>query len=251
MSNRRNSRPFHSSVDRDGVAGDAGLRTGEQALLAEQPVDQRRLADVRTADHRDANGTVGVRIDLLILGRRGGVLRQGGADRVVEVGEALAVLGGERDRIAEAERVGLGGAGARASLALVGDDDHRLAGAPHDVGEGAVDRRQAAAHVDQEQHRVGAADRHLGLRHHARGQAVGRGLVEARGVDDREAQVAEAPLALAPVARHARPVIDQREPPADQAVEQGRLADIRPSHDGESEAHEFDDARRREARGLL
>ena len=42
-------------IDRDGVAGDAGLGPGEQALLAEQPVDQRRLAGVRPADHRDAD----------------------------------------------------------------------------------------------------------------------------------------------------------------------------------------------------
>ena len=35
-----------------------------------------------------------------------GVLRQCRAQRVVEIGQALVVLGGNRDRIAEAERIG-------------------------------------------------------------------------------------------------------------------------------------------------
>ena len=65
----------------------------------------------------------------------------------------------------------------------------------------------------------------------------GRGFLEAGGVDDGEDEIAETRLAFAPVARHARAVIDQREPPADQAVEQGRLADIRPADDGDGEAH--------------
>ena len=39
----------------DRVARRARLVERDQALLAEQAVDQRRLADVRPADHRDAD----------------------------------------------------------------------------------------------------------------------------------------------------------------------------------------------------
>ena len=42
-------------IDRDGVARDAGFRPGQQALLAEQAIDQRRLAGVGAADDRDAD----------------------------------------------------------------------------------------------------------------------------------------------------------------------------------------------------
>ena len=42
---------------------------------------------------------------------------------------------------------------------------------------------------------------------------------------------------FAAVARHARPVVDQREPLADQPVEQRRFADVRPADDGDGEAH--------------
>ncbi len=66
----------------------------------------------------------------------------------------------------------------------------------------------------------------------------GAAFVEARGIDHREGEIAEARLPFAAVARHARPVVDQRKPLADQPVEQRRLADIRPPDDGESEAHD-------------
>ena len=45
------------------------------------------------------------------------------------------------------------------------------------------------------------------------------------------------PGALAQVARHPGLVVDQRQPPADQPVEQRRLADVRPADDGEGEGH--------------
>ena len=41
--------------DRDRIAGDAGLRTGQQPLLAEQAVDQRRLPGIGATDHGDAD----------------------------------------------------------------------------------------------------------------------------------------------------------------------------------------------------
>jgi len=77
----------------------------------------------------------------------------------------------------------------------------------------------------------------LGLRRHAVRQAVGRGLFEACRVDRRKGQIAEPRLAFAPIARDAGLVIDQRLPPADQPVEQGALADIRPADDRDGEVH--------------
>jgi hypothetical protein len=44
-------------------------------------------------------------------------------------------------------------------------------------------------------------------------------------------------MPFAQVAGHARLVIDQRQPLADKAVEQGGLADIRPPDNGEGKAH--------------
>ena len=42
-------------IDRDGIARGAGFRRGQQPLLADQPVDQRRLAGIRPSDDGDAD----------------------------------------------------------------------------------------------------------------------------------------------------------------------------------------------------
>ena len=63
------------------------------------------------------------------------------------------------------------------------------------------------------------------------------GLLEPGRVDDAEAQGAEPRLAFAAVAGDARAVVDERELLADEAVEQGRLADVRPSDDGDGGRH--------------
>ena len=148
------------------------------------------------------------------------------------------MLGRERDRIAEAEPEGLVGLQvAGPALGLVGQQDHGLARPAHEVGEVPVVRGHADARVDDEQDRVGISQRLLGLRAHASGQGRRFGLLESGRVDDREAEVAEARLAFAAVARHAGLVVDQRELLADEPVEQRRLADVRPADDGHREVH--------------
>ena len=187
-------------VDRDGVAGDAGLRPGQQPLLAEQAVDQRRLAGIGAADHGNADRAGGLgsspplSTSLGLSASAGGTVGFGKrrAQRLVEIGKPLAVLGGDRDRFAEAEFVGFEHAGPRRpALALVGDQDRRLAGTAHEIGKRAIGRQRAGARVDQEQDRIGARDRGLGLLLHAAAQAFRRGLFEAGGVDHGEAEIAE------------------------------------------------------------
>src|SRR5262249_54900430 len=127
---------------------------------------------------------------------------------------------------------------AGAPLALVGDKNRGLARLAHEIGERAVGRRRPRARVDQEQDRIGGRDRGLGLLLHAAGQAFGRGLYEPRRVDGGEGEIAEPRVALAPIAGNPREVVDQCEALADQAIEQRRLADVRPSDNGDREAHD-------------
>ena len=47
--------PVPVEIDGDGVARGAGFRRGEQPLLADQPVDQRRLAGIGAPDNGDAD----------------------------------------------------------------------------------------------------------------------------------------------------------------------------------------------------
>ena len=184
--------------------------------------------------------------------RRRGLVRQRRAQRRIEIGEPLAMLGRDRDRIAEAEPIGLDEAGfRRPALALVGDQDRRLAGPAHQIGKGAVGRRRSGARVDQEEHRVGGGDGGLGLRLHAAGEAFGGGLIEAGGVDHREGEIADPRAPFAPVAGDAGAVVHQGETLADQAIEQRRLADVRRADNGDREAHERPKARSRASRRAM
>ena len=130
--------PFE--IDADRVASEAGLGADQQPLLAEDVVQQRRLAGVGAPDDGDRQrlGQVELAAVLLVvegLGRAGlglldlgGLLRQAFEQGGIEIREALAVLGRERHRVAQAELVGFHRAlAAGLALGLVGDEDERLA----------------------------------------------------------------------------------------------------------------------------
>ena len=206
---------------------------GQQAVLADQPVDQGGLARVGPADDGDADGLVG----LFLLGHLD--VAAGLDDRGVEIGHALAVLGRDGHRLAEAQPVGLAhAAAALAAFRLVGQQDHRRLVTPQMVGEDAVQRRDALAGVHHEQDQLGVIQRRLGLFAHARFQALVGDVLEARGVDQGQVDVADVAVRIATVARHPRPVIDEREFFAHQSVEQGGLAHIGATDDSDLEGHE-------------
>jgi hypothetical protein len=231
-------------LDGDGIAGGAGLGAGQKAFFAEQVIDQRGFAGVGTANDGHADRPLRqilfrfddvVVVELLPLIRG---LRHQRAQCVVEIAQSLAMFGRDLNGIAETQRVGFHRAGiALLALALVGDQDHRLVGAAREIGKGAVVRREAGARVDHEHQGVGEADRGFGLLLHPRGQRALGALVEARGVDDGEFEIAETRFAFAAVARDAGFVIHQRKLLPDQPVEQRRFSDIGPADNGNRERH--------------
>src|SRR3546814_16914283 len=93
-----------------------------------------------------------------------------------------SVLGGDRDRLAQPQRIGFAEPGFRcAALALVGDQGDRLAAATQPVGEVLVERRAAGARVEQQQRQVGLAKRFLVLLAHACLAAAVEALIPAPG----------------------------------------------------------------------
>ena len=129
--------------DGDGIAGDAGLGASQQPFLAKQPIDEGRLAGVRAAYHGDADRacrslggiarvvllSTGLRINLGCVGQRG-------AERGIEISQSLAVLRRDCDRLAETKLVAFEHTRLRGSgLALVRDDDGRLARSAHQIGK--------------------------------------------------------------------------------------------------------------------
>ncbi len=147
------------------------------------------------------------------------------------------MLGRDRHGIAEPQVERLDRGGEARALGLVGDQDHGLVRAAQPVGEMAVERHHAGARIDEEERHVGILERALGLRPHARRKLARRRVLEPGRVDHAEAQIAQAPVGLAPVARHARRVVDQRQAPSREPVEQSRLADIGPAEDRDGEGH--------------
>ena len=232
-------------LDRDRIARGAGLRAGQQALLAEQMVDQRGFPGIGAADDGDADRPLRkllVRDDDVVVVEFFGLLdrlRHQRAQRIIEFAQALAVLGRDLDGVAKPERVGFHRTDfAVLALGLVGYQHHRFVGAAGELGKGAVVRREADAGVDHEHQRVGEFDRGFGLLLHPCGQRALGALVEPCGIDDGEFEIAEPGRALAAVAGDAGLVVDQRKLLPDQPVEQRRLADIRPADDGDGERHE-------------
>ncbi len=128
--------------------------------------------------------------------------------------------GGDLDRLAEAQRIGVQRPGlAGLALGLVGQHDHRLSAAPQRVGEDVVQLGDPLAGVDHEQAEFCFLDGLLGLDLHAGGEALVGDVLEAGGVDQLQIEVAQPSRAIAAVAGDPRPVIDDGQRPARQPVE--------------------------------
>ena len=177
-------------IDRDCIAGDARFGAGEEAVLAEQGVDQRGLARVGATDDGEFErargivfiGVVGMDwlVEALVL-----FAFEIGQQRFEQVAHAFAVFGRQPDRVAEAQREALiEPAVAGLALGLVGDEDHRHGAAMEPAADFLVQRRDPGAGIDHEQREVGALQRDFGLHPHPAGQAFGVLVFPAGGIDD-------------------------------------------------------------------
>ena len=80
-------------------------------------------------------------------------------DEVAQLADAGAMLGRDRQRLAEPKREGFvdAGLGARPSH-FIGGEDHRLAGRAHELGENLVAGNNACTRIDQENDEIGLLD---------------------------------------------------------------------------------------------
>ena len=129
VSTIRNVRLCHLSTRIDRVARRPRHVADDRALFAQQPIEQRRLADVRPADDGDARSPAGI--------ARGAVARRSGRRAMISSSRSptpVAVLGGDLDHRLEARAGRTRRARPRARLSSV------LLTA---ISTGAVDRPQA------------------------------------------------------------------------------------------------------------
>jgi hypothetical protein len=206
-------------------------------VLADQAVDQSRLADIGPADHRQVQRPLGPR-----HGRTGFVLAsltrlrlpQIRPDGLLQIGQTETMLGGQGNRLPQAQAVGLEQPRlALPAFAFVGHQHHRPPPFAQHLGEDLVHRRDSGPRVDQKEGDVGVLEGALGLCAHPGLETAAPGILESRRVDHPEAEIEKVPLPLAAVPGHARLVMHQGEALADQTVEQCGFADIRPAHDSD------------------
>ena len=133
-----------------------GMSETISPLLAEQRVEEAGLADVRPAEHRNADRLVRHRLaaprrEPLEPPRRAGLLCRGREAPEISIG------------LAEAERRELvRQLGPRRIVELVRDEQHGLARSAQNVRQLGVARRQAGVGVDEEEDEVSLLDRSPG-----------------------------------------------------------------------------------------
>ena len=152
--------------------------------------------------------------------------------------QTLAVGSGQRHWLAEAEAIGLQEPRlAGTTVVLVGCQHHRQAGAPEDAGQVMVEWADAGPGVDEHQDHLRCRHGAFGLGLDPAGERVGGGALEAGGIDGRECEVAQLHRGLAAVAGDAGRIVDDRQRPAGQAIEQRRLADVGTADDDHRQGH--------------
>ena len=149
------------------------------------------------------------------------------------------MLGADRDRLAETERIGFQRAGcAGASLALVRDQDGGLARFADDVGKSAVGAASLRARASTRNSTASACAIAAAVCACIRAERLSRSASSRPAVS---ITLNERSPSLALPSRRSRvtpgSIIDQRQAAPDEPVEQRRFADIRAADDGDGKRH--------------
>jgi hypothetical protein len=133
--------PMVLQVGVDRVARGAGVLGDHEPLLTQQPVHERRLADVRPPDDCHAQR----------VSRLDDRFRDPAHDEVEQVARLLAIHRRHRHRIARAELEELVPRGICRVVHLVHDHQERLVRVAKDLGDAAIDRVQSTLPVHDHQ----------------------------------------------------------------------------------------------------
>src|SRR5690606_21990128 len=164
---------FITALERnvDAVAGGASLVVHNDALFAKHAVDQRRLADVGTADDGDLDAILlawtgnalelfafsdpGALVFLLACLLRGVVFRKAPQDLVEHVTDAATVSGSDGQRFTKPQRTELGAGDVRIdAIDLVHHQEMTLVHLAQMLGDHLITRRHTGTGVDDKHHRI-------------------------------------------------------------------------------------------------
>ena len=216
-------------VDRevDRVARGPGQRRDDHPLGAGEPVDQRGLADVGAPDHGQPHRVIFGAVSVRGLRSRGQL-----DDPVEQVAGAEALRRRHRDRLAEAERVELGGQRdvARESILLAATTTG-IGDAAQQIRDLVIAGAQTGAGVDHQHGGVGVGERRLHLLVHRPGQLGPVVQVDPAGVDQRQRAAVPLGVQLLAVAGDAGALVHHRLARLGEPVDQRGLSDVGISDD--------------------
>ncbi len=224
VSTMRNCCLCHFRIESTGSRVVPGHLAHHHPLFLEQAVDERRLADVGSADDRD--------LGLDRLGRRARTCPPPGErrHRVQQIADAGAVLRRDRNHLLEAERVELDDARLRlAIVGLVHGDDDGAAALPDGRRNFFVAGDEPVPAVGHEHDQVGRGDRAMALLQDELVQRILARAEHAPGVDDGDLRALPFGVGGDDVAGRPGDGRDDGAPRPGDAIEEGRLADIRPA----------------------
>jgi aminopeptidase len=156
------------------------------------------------------------------------------------------VDGADGEQAAEAQLMKLGGVGVLAGLVdLVGGHQHRFSGGTEPRGDFEIERQQPFVGVDHEQEGIGHFQGDLHLFHSGSGDWIrGRFAAhqcDATGIHQGERSTAVFGFGADAIARDARLIMHDGDPPSHHPVEQGGFADIGTTHDSDEARHKAED----------
>ena len=210
----------------DGVARRAGNIGDDHAFLAEDTVEQARLADIRLSDDGDLDDVL---VILVLV-----IFRERVHARIEQVARAVSVHRRDLDRVTETERVKLIRVRVHAAglVTFVDRQYHRLFRLFEHRGDLRVRRGQPDRYVHDHDDDVRRFDGDLRLTAHETQHIVVRARLDAAGIHEQE--IASVPLAVAvnAVARHTGGILHNRHAASCELIKEHRLADVRSADDG-------------------
>ena len=222
--------PASFEIDVDRVTRGTRLVKRDHSLFAEQRVDHRALANVRSPNDCDAKNIAFA----LILGWLGVILQH----ILDQTPNAFAMSRGNRRRFAQTQFVEVRDNHAVAhTFRLVDGDKDRPFRFAQLIGDLLVERSNAGSAIDHKDDRIGLGNRLFRLaRHLLHDPFLGQGLETAR-VDDQIRLAPHLSVAVVAITRQARNISDQGITCLGQAIEKRRLADVRPAHNDDGWFH--------------
>ncbi len=211
----------HRRVDR--ISRGAGLVRDDQPLLAEQTVDERRLADVGSADHGNPERVV----------RLGFIRWKALHHRIEQIAGAAAVDRRNWYRLPGVEIVELKMIGRARIVHLVGDQHPRAAGVAQHLDHPRIVGMEPGPRIDDQHEEVSFGNGHIDLAANLQIHWDPRIFGDAAGVDQPESPAVPLGACEVAVSSGTSLVADDRCVGADDSVEQCGLSDVGPPDQGD------------------